>query len=358
MRGRVGMLGRAAVVDRERAHPRRASGLRHHAPMADDRAGAVSAAVKIQQHARRFAAGNDRPFAGHAVAIDRLAFDVGCHRPGRPDLVETLPPLRPADRPRLRAQQCADGVDLAVSQGAFSREGANHRTLIVPRKNSGRATCGPWPQKSCGQPLGEAWPRANRSGTGRGGDVTGSRVRKSLCCYRSRERRGGDRGAAVTERDPHIGIALRLTLDEAVAGIGPGQDGFVLVVENELALVALDGQHRVAFALLVAHHRDQQRLARPSGVDQHLALQKHVVFAVAVAVCRQRPFLDHTPVIHVGHRLDGLVDPLVDPHQIPPRRLRHHDVARLRGAAAALARLSAQNSTQPIGERAVSPRLA
>ena len=27
----------------------------------------------------------------------------------------------------------------------------------------------------CGQALGEAWPRANRSGTGRGGDVTGSR---------------------------------------------------------------------------------------------------------------------------------------------------------------------------------------
>src|SRR4051812_7261240 len=29
--------------------------------------------------------------------------------------------------------------------------------------------------KSCGQPLGEGWPRAIRSGTGRGGDVTGSR---------------------------------------------------------------------------------------------------------------------------------------------------------------------------------------
>jgi hypothetical protein len=31
-------------------------------------------------------------------------------------------------------------------------------------------------QKSCGQLLGESWPRAIRSGTGRGGDVTGSRV--------------------------------------------------------------------------------------------------------------------------------------------------------------------------------------
>ena len=140
---------------------------------------------------------------------------------------------------------------------------------------------------------------------------------------------GCDRRAAVAKRDPHIWIALRLTLDEAVSGLGPGHDVFVLVVEDKLALIGLHGQHRVAFALLVAHHRDQQGLARPAGVDQHLALQQHVVLAVAVTVRRQRPFLDHTPMIHVGHRLDGFVDPAVDPQQIPPCRLRHHDIAGL-----------------------------
>src|SRR5450631_1370550 len=148
---------------------------------------------------------------------------------------------------------------------------------------------------------------------------------------------GGDRGTAVAQRDPYVRIALRLTLDEAVSGLGPGHDRLVLVVEDELALVALDGQYRVAFALLVAHHRDQQRLARPAGVDQHFALQQHVVLAVAVTVGRDRPFLDHAPMIHVGHRLNGLVDPVVDPQQIPPGRLRHHDIAWLRRAAAALA---------------------
>src|ERR1700686_2207549 len=56
---------------------------------------------------------------------------------------------------------------------------------------------------------------------------------------------GSDRGAVVAERDPYIRIALRLPLDEAVSGLGPGHDVFVLVVENELALVGLDGQHRV-----------------------------------------------------------------------------------------------------------------
>jgi len=43
-----------------------------------------------------------------------------------------------------------------------------------PRRLSGQRQSGQpanGSQKSCGQPLGEGWPRANRSGTGRGGDV-------------------------------------------------------------------------------------------------------------------------------------------------------------------------------------------
>src|SRR6478736_7896871 len=99
-------------------------------------------------------------------------------------------------------------------------------------------------KKGCGQPLGEGWPRAIRSGTGRGGDVTGSRVSVFLMFAGAG---GGDRRAAVAKRDPHVRIALRLTLDEAVSGLGPGHDVFVLVVEDELALIGLYRQHRVAF---------------------------------------------------------------------------------------------------------------
>src|ERR1700687_1491637 len=148
-----------------------------------------------------------------------------------------------------------------------------------PRQNSAYGGA-----KSCGQLLGESWPRAIRSGTGRGGDVTGARVSVVSKLIVIAGAGGGDCGAAVAKRAPSVRIALRLALDEAVSSLGPGHDGFVLVVENELALVGFHGQHRVAFALLVARHRDQQRLARPAGVDQHLALQQHVVLAVAVAV--------------------------------------------------------------------------
>jgi hypothetical protein len=98
-----------------------------------------------------------------------------------------LPPLRPSDRPRLRTQQCADGVDLALSQGVFSRWGRQSWHIDRAAQKFRPSYMRSMASKSCGHPLGEGWPRANRSGTGRGGDVTGSRVRKSLCCYRSRE---------------------------------------------------------------------------------------------------------------------------------------------------------------------------
>src|SRR6266481_339056 len=85
---------------------------------------------------------------------------------------------------------------------------------------------------------------------------------------------GGDGRAAVAKRNPYVRVVLRLALDEAVTGLGPEHDFFGLIVEDELALVAFHGQNRMAFAHLVAHHRDQQRFARPAGVDQHLALQQ------------------------------------------------------------------------------------
>src|SRR3954451_11930075 len=63
--------------------------------------------------------------------------------------------------------------------------------------------------KSCGQLLGESWPRAIRSGTGRGGDVTGSRVSSCSCLLSAIARAGsGDCRPVVAQRNPHVGIAL------------------------------------------------------------------------------------------------------------------------------------------------------
>src|SRR5436189_2833266 len=86
---------------------------------------------------------------------------------------------------------------------------------------------------------------------GEGWGVTGSRVsvfsRYWLVLVGAG---GGDRRAAVAKRDPHIRIALRLTLDEAVSGLGPGHDVFVLVVEDDLAYIGIYRHHRLALALL------------------------------------------------------------------------------------------------------------
>jgi len=69
IRGRKRMFGREAVADRERADSRRASGLGHHAAMAENRARAITAAVEEHQHTRCIAAGRDRPFGLNAAEI-------------------------------------------------------------------------------------------------------------------------------------------------------------------------------------------------------------------------------------------------------------------------------------------------
>ena len=214
-------------------------------------------------------------------------------------------------------------------------------------------------QKSCGQPLGEAWPRAIRSGTGRGGDVTGSRVSSIPSVQRSRALAVATAGRLSPSDTQTLGSLCDWRLTKRYPVSVQGRTVSFWLSSTILALVGLHRQHRVAFAFPVAHDGDQERLARPSGIDQHLALQQHIIFAVAVAVGRQRPFLDHAPMIHVGHRLDRFVHPSVD---LERDRARRSATSRCRVAAIAPLRhspgFSAQNSTQPIGGRVVSPRLA
>ena len=121
MRGRIGVLGREPVTDRQRPHARRAAGFRHHPAVTDNRAGTIAATVEEHQDARGVAAGSQRPFAAHAIAIDVLKLHIVGHRPHRADLIEPLAPLRPPHRPRLRTQQGPDGIDLVLGQGVSSR---------------------------------------------------------------------------------------------------------------------------------------------------------------------------------------------------------------------------------------------
>ena len=99
MRGRKGMFGRPAVVDRERARPHGAAGLRHHPAVAQDRARAIAAAVKEQQHLRASLPGASDHSPRTPSQSTASHADVAGNRPDRPDLVEPLraaPPIRPA----------------------------------------------------------------------------------------------------------------------------------------------------------------------------------------------------------------------------------------------------------------------
>ena len=103
-------------------------------------------------------------------------------------------------------------------------------------------------KKGAAGPGGRPAAREPGLGTGRGGDVTGSRSSLSMPALQ-RDGRGGGRRARIAERRPSVRIGLRLALHEAVAGLRPEQDLLVLVVEDELALVGLHREHGVAVAV-------------------------------------------------------------------------------------------------------------
>src|ERR1700722_7440260 len=234
----------------------------------------------------------------------------------------------------------------AICTPAHNRaRGYRFRSRLAGREKSERAPKSPVigrlfsNAKKCGRPGGRAARTRTGRGTGWGGRDR-SRNRKSFQRSAVLVGGGGRPGPGVAEIDPDVGVALRLPLDEAVAGLGPGQDLLDLVVENELAAVGLDREHRVAFVVAVAHDGEEERLPRPAGADQQAALEQRIVLAVAVAVIGIGPLLDRAPVVDVGHRLDGVVDVAIDADEILQRSRGQHDVARRGRVGWALARVS------------------
>jgi hypothetical protein len=128
-----------------------------------------------------------------------------------------------------------------------------------------------------------------------------------------------DRRLLISERNPDVGVGLRLAFHELIASLRPEQDALVLIVEDVVALVGNHRQYGMTLVLFVAHHGHQQCLPRPAGLDQHASLEQDVVLAITVAVIGVGPALNHTPVFNIGKRFDSLVDPGVNPNQVHPR---------------------------------------
>src|SRR6478672_54657 len=84
------------------------------------------------------------------------------------------------DRRYLHSEIAANPVQgSSTVTGSHQGEGGAWRLFSVSF-DSGRPSAFFAGPKKLRPAFGEGWPRANRSGTGRGGDVTGSRVRKFL----------------------------------------------------------------------------------------------------------------------------------------------------------------------------------
>src|ERR1700685_2845837 len=154
---------------------------------------------------------------------------------------------------------CALGPDRRILEENPTRDHCqesdlSERPLFRQRGIAKKGAAGSW---------GRAGRARTRSGDGEGWGRDRARVAP---VFGSQSVRGcGERHRArFAERDPYIRIGLRLALDEAVTGVRPQHDVVGLVVEDVFALVAFDREHGVAVVVLVAHHSDQQRFARPA----------------------------------------------------------------------------------------------
>ena len=103
-----------------------------------------------------------------------------------------------------------------------------------------------------------------------------------------------------------------------MAGVIPEENLVPLVVEDKLALVQHNGQHRMTLISTVKRGGDEEDLFRETRLYEQSALEEDIVLAVAIAVIRVGPFFDDSVMFEVGYRLDATVDPLVDVHQVAP----------------------------------------
>jgi len=98
----------------------------------------------------------------------------------------------------------------------------------------------------------------------------------------------------------------------------PRQNLVSQVVENIVAAIRCNSKDGVPLPIALVDNRHEQRLARPAGFQKDATLKQRVAVASAGTVVRIAPPLDHAIVIHVGLRVNVVIDPQVDAPQITP----------------------------------------
>src|SRR5271163_4872254 len=127
------MLRRQSVFDGKRARRRGSSCLGDEAAVADNRPGAIAAAVEIYQHSRGIASGRNRPFPRDTGEVHCGELHVGGGGPDSANLFDALSPRGPTDGPRLGGQQGSNRVDLALGHRFYLRAMSRASLLVVRR---------------------------------------------------------------------------------------------------------------------------------------------------------------------------------------------------------------------------------
>jgi hypothetical protein len=113
-RCRKWMLGREAIIERERTRTGLPAGLRDHVTMAIERSRNIAAAVKEEDRAAGVGHGSLGPLGSHAIRVDRRDAHIRRQPILRAERIEALAPLGKPGGPGLGGEDLANGLDLDI----------------------------------------------------------------------------------------------------------------------------------------------------------------------------------------------------------------------------------------------------
>lgn len=104
----------------------------------------------------------------------------------------------------------------------------------------------------------------------------------------------------------------RLSFQEVVASLIPGEDIADFVVEDEVTAICAHHQHGMASSKLIQDNRHSQRPVGKADRDEELALEQLKVLTITSSICGVVPTILGAPMIQIRQGSDIAIDPSID----------------------------------------------
>lgn len=127
----------------------------------------------------------------------------------------------------------------------------------------------------------------------------------------------------------------------------PGAHRGIQIIQNIVAMVGCDIQHRVRQAIRRARNGDSQSLSREAQVDQRFALSQRIILAITITIRGNGPIVYPPIMRRIFFRLDRGIPCLINLPNLPPYRRVQGKDGRFAFPFQALAGIAATEGSKP-----------